>query len=400
MRFDINEALTRDEALHELISRWDMTGKTETIALSDALGRICAHDVCANYDLPRCRVAALDGIAVRSEDFASGAPDTSQWTLGNEYVLADTGDDFPDGYDTVISAENIERNADGSVVINDAYDFVAGACVRKAATLMAEGDVICKQYEKITPERISLLASAGYVMVDVIAKPVVGFIPTGTELIEAGNIPVRGENVDSNSYLFGAYAQLWGANFLRHDIVLDDKQKLSDALDWAIDAADIIIINGGSSRGSEDFNSYLLQEKSTFFKHGVKTVPGRPVGFAVINGKPVVNIPGPVNAASIAADWLLKGLIHAFLHQDTPQRVSVEAKLDHNVWTKPGCEKVEKVVLSYDKEGTLIASPAPNKLVDSMRMVNGVAYLDYPVEYVAGDMLEVELLGSERAPIA
>ena len=38
----------------------------------------------------------------------------------------------------------------------------------------------------------------------------------------------------------------------------------------------LVLINGGSSRGSEDYNSELLQERATFFAHGVKAVPGRP----------------------------------------------------------------------------------------------------------------------------
>ncbi len=392
MRFNIDEAISRSEAITQLCTRWVMSQKVEEVALSEALGRIAACDYHARYDLPRCRVAALDGIAVKASDFINGTPDTSSWILGNDYALADTGDDFPDGFDTIISAENFDYNADGSISIHETYEFVPGACIRKAATLMAVGDILCLENEEITPEIISLLAAAGFIKVKVLAKPVVAFIPTGTELIEAGQEPVRGENVDSNSYMFEAYTKQWGGSFIKHEIVQDDKVKLEQALDWAVANSDIVIINGGSSRGSEDFNSYLLQEKSSFFVHGVKTVPGRPVGFAIIDDKPVINIPGPVNAASIAADWLLKGLLSAYLNQTPQNRLTVDAILDHNVWTKPGCEKVEKVVLSRDDDGNYIASAAPSKLADSLRDVNAIAYLPYPATYKTGDTITFEVL--------
>ena len=84
---------------------------------------------------------------------------------------------------------------------------------------------------------------------------------------------------------------------IRHSIVRDDAAELERALDEALPQADLVLINGGSSRGEEDFNSQLLERRGSFFRHGVKAVPGRPVAFSIVDGKPVINVPGPVAAA-------------------------------------------------------------------------------------------------------
>ena len=100
----------------------------------------------------------------------------------------------------------------------------------------------------------------------------------------------------------------------------------------ALEEADMVLINGGSSRGSEDYNSELLQERATFFAHGVKAVPGRPIGMAIIGGKPAINVPGPMIAAFLAADWLVQALVRFYYGQPMPRRATVSAVLD-----KPRC---------------------------------------------------------------
>lgn len=96
---------------------------------------------------------------------------------------------------------------------------------------------------------------------------------------------------------------------IRHSIVRDDAAELERALDEALPQADLVLINGGSSRGEEDFNSQLLERRGSFFRHGVKAVPGRPVAFSIVDGKPVINVPGPVAAAYLAEHWCLSALV-------------------------------------------------------------------------------------------
>ena len=76
--------------------------KIETVSIWEASKRVTAEDVYSKICVPVVRASRLDGVAVKSERFKEGMPDTSSWVKGVDFVRADTGDDFPDDYDAVI----------------------------------------------------------------------------------------------------------------------------------------------------------------------------------------------------------------------------------------------------------------------------------------------------------
>ena len=76
------ENLTKSEILDKLFKKWNPEIKTETIPVSQAYGRILAETQQALYDLPIVRASSMDGIAVKSQLFENGMPDTSSWRLG------------------------------------------------------------------------------------------------------------------------------------------------------------------------------------------------------------------------------------------------------------------------------------------------------------------------------
>lgn len=163
-----------------------------------------------------------------------------------------------------------------------------------------------------------------------------------------------------------------------------------------VDEADVVLVNGGSSRGSEDFNSEHLQERASWFSHGVKAVPGRPIGLAVIEGKLAINVPEPMIAAYLAADWLLQGLVCHYYGQPVPQRVKVSAVLDTPLGARPGFEHLARLV-AHEVDGVLHAAPAPNSatLVEDIRSVSAFLAVPAGTRYAAGDTTEVELLGTK-----
>ena len=134
-------------------------------------------------------------------------------------------------------------------------------------------------------------------MVPVRRKPRVAFIPTGSELVPAGVRPLRGQNVDANSLMVKHMLAAYGAEPLMFPIVKDDPQALEEAFAEALAAADLVVINGGSAVGKEDFNVRMIEERGKVIHHYIAAVPGRPMMLAVANGKPVVDLPGPALAA-------------------------------------------------------------------------------------------------------
>lgn len=402
MKFDVNEALTRDEALGSLVSRWDIPFDEEHVAVQQACGRTLARDCHARYDLPRHRVSAFDGIAVRAADFAEGVPDTSGWCRGDQFVQADTGDDFPDEYDSIVAAEDVSYDDEGRLILSPDLRFKPRCGIKPAGATMKEGELLYPAGAHLDPGALAILAAGGWAEIPVLRRLRIAYIPTGTELVPVGTEPRRGQNVQTNSVMLGALFEQWGVQMVEYDIVEDDRGKLGCAIDNALESSDIVLINGGSSRGSEDYNSELLKERASWFVHGVKAVPGRPIGMAIIGGKPAINVPGPMIAASLAADWLIQGLVCAHQRRSLPRRVEVAAVLDETLaCPKPGFERLARLVVYRGEDGVVHCSPVRSgaTLAENIRSVNAFMAVPSGVVLEKGSTACIEIMGTIDASL-
>jgi len=394
MHFKQRLAVSREEALKLLFRHWPLNMETELIPVQQALGRVTAQSVYSRNTLPVCRSSQSDGIAVRSADFANGLPDTTGWVKGKEYVQADTGDDFPDDYDTVIAVENIYYNNEGRLCFADGFTFKKGSRIRKKGSMVKEGELLVEAHVRLTPVHLTILALGGIYQLAVIKKLKVVYIPTGNELVGAGMKPVRGQNVEANGLMVSAFLCQWGAEPVCYPIVRDKPAELEQTLDTALAAADIVLINGGSSKGAEDFNARLLQKKASFFRHGIKAVPGRPVALAVIDDKPVINLPGPIIATFLAMDWCVRGLLYHYYGLPVPARPKIKVKLGQPLKKNPNVEMFCRMTLTKQSDG-YAASPIGFDKSIPYSMLKPDALFIAPIgvaEYKAGDEVEVELL--------
>lgn len=108
---------TCKQALAMLFEKWEPACGTEAVPVTQALNRIPAREYTALHSIPVVRASAMDGVAVQSARFADGMPDTSGWRLGEDYVRADTGDDFDDRFDAVIPIEEVTLFPSGGLQI-------------------------------------------------------------------------------------------------------------------------------------------------------------------------------------------------------------------------------------------------------------------------------------------
>lgn len=390
--------MSREEILACLFQKWTSCGKTEYIPLKESYGRILAADVTSGVTLPVERVSAFDGIAVRSEDFVQGCPDTSHWSEGTDYVRADTGDDFPDEYDAVIMIERVELKEDGRICLKkeDGRPWMLrpGDGTRKAGSTIRTADVIAQRGEKITAAVMSALAMGNRAVVPVYRKPRIVFIPTGSELIPVGMVPHRGDNIDSNSILVAEMGREMGADVYCYPIVRDVKQELAEALKKAMKTADIVIINGGSSKGSEDFNTTLLREMGDFIQHGVRAVPGRPMAISVIEGKAVINLPGPSMAAYFGMDWCIRRIVEHWYQQPSRLPIQISGILMEELPAGGPIEILHKIRISISDAGEYLLYPldfrkdaATEFMMAKGQYVTGIFEKAHP----KGSVLKIEL---------
>ena len=331
MYLDRGKYITRMEALDTLRALWNPLLSAEEAHLQEASGRVLAEDIVSINTLPVCRASMLDGVAVSFETLMQASGGKFPWTGSIDYALADTGDDFDDAYDTILATEEVERHAGGSITVTPEEPVKKGQYIKPCGSTVRAGQPLMKKNTRLQPVHLALLGTAGVCRVPVYQKPVVAYIPTGNELAPIGTNPARGQNIESNSAMVTAMLAQWGAEARCYPILKDNTAQMEQALLDACANADIVLLNGGSSMGSEDYASRLLQQHSEWFQHGIRCIPGIPIALAIMRGKPVVNLPGPTLASYYAMDWCVKALVCHMLRQEVIKRRTLEVVLEQKV---------------------------------------------------------------------
>ena len=308
-------SLPRWEALAGILSRCCFHPETEEVPLDEAYGRVLARDLTALQNLPNHLAANRDGVAVYYADFAEGMPDTAGWREGNEYVYSNTGIGIPGDYDTEILIEQVEFDDEDRIRFLRAPAFRGENTIPPGKEIRA-GMLLAKKGTEITPYVCAVLAKGGYGSVPVVRKPVVSFLPTGNELVPAGEpLPPR-KNVDANSVLIRGKLAAWGAEPKIYPITPDDRDALRRNLSDAIATSDIVLINAGSSKGTDDFAHEVLRELGTMLNQQVDTGPGKHTSYTVADGVPVIGLSGPTGCTDCTSEWYVRPVIDLFLGRE------------------------------------------------------------------------------------
>lgn len=348
-------------AATDLLAQCSFERTTETVPLEEACGRVLADTLCARHDLPNKPTSNMDAIAVRFADFAEGMPDVASWQRGDQFQFCNTGVAMPDGFDTAIAIENVEVAEDGeSLTALLRAPEQQGAATSPVGSTMEKGTVLVEAGTPLNPVHVALLAQSGHTTVPVVRKPRVAFIPTGNELVDACANPPAGKNIDCNSLNVCAKLQGWGAEPMRFPIVPDNWNALKEALDQATEQADIVIINAGSSKGSDDFTCEILEKYGTVLNHETNAAPGKHASCSMLNGTPVVGISGPPIAADLNVEMFAKPLVDAFLYGSVQEPPIIYACLAEDMPMEPRRVNLTKrVKLTRDEEGYLWAEVLP-----------------------------------------
>lgn len=390
----MEKLISRADALAALFESWRPDIGTETVPVADALGRVplCAYH--ARHALPVVRASAMDGVAVDSARFAASAPDTASWRPGTDYVRADTGDDFDDRFDAVVRIEDVDLLPDGGLRLREGVEVRAGMNVNGAGSRLPAGAQLNDAALPLRPEDLAALAMGGVETVEVRRRPRVAFIPTGSELIPPGAALRRGCNYDTNSLMARRMLEEMGAQCLPFPIVPDDPEQLRDALHRAMDAADIVLINGGTSKGGEDFNTRLIAAEGSLLFHGVAAAPGRPLGVAMAAGRPLINMAGPALAAFFTMEWFVRAVVCHALGTPVPRRETVRARLTSPMRGGAPLDVFSRADVVREGEG-LFVTPLGRGRADEAAMLRSNAMLLTPAhtpDRAAGDEVEVTLL--------
>lgn len=381
------------------MSRAAFKVETEIVSLHCSLERITAKNIYARYSLPVSNTAMKDGAAVKSAELGATIPDTKDWQAGVNYLVASMGDALPEGYDTLILAEKIR------FLNNDKIEILEMPLKRQNVSTpgskVSVGDQVVPAHLKLQPTHLGMLASAGITEVEVFKKPKVAILPTGNELVPLGVKPAIGQNVESNGVFLEASLRQWGAEAQIYPIVRDEPGELERALKAALIQADIVLVNGGTGRGWDHYNDYtakVVEKIGEILVHGLLMGPGKPTIIGLVEGKPVVGIPGPPHAAIVIADIFVRPLVDKYLSQLSTSCRKVKAVLTEDFRSGVGSETFRRVKLSWDGESYRVH--ALSRLGDTVEnMVEAQGTLHVPLDsvgYAQGEEVEIELLYPEE----
>lgn len=296
--------LSLDEAQARLLAVIEPLS-TERVALDQALGRHAAADIRAVRTQPPFAASAMDGYAIRFADLPGPWRLIGEASAGQRFagtmdagtaVRIFTGAPVPEGADTVVVQEDVDRDGDAVQLRGDGPP-TRGAHIRRAGIDFAEGDLLASIGTRFTAAQLGLVAAGGHGDVAVHCRPRVALLSTGNELVAAGTAPGRDQIVNSNGPMLGALFAAAGAELVDLGIVADDASAIAAALAEAR-SADLLVTVGGASVGDHDLVLPVLEREGAtidFWKVAIK--PGKPMLSGALGDTRVIGLPGnPVSA--------------------------------------------------------------------------------------------------------
>ena len=335
---------------------------SETIPVPDAVGRVLAEAVFAKLSSPSFHAAAMDGIAVLAEKtFGTSESRPKQLAIGRDAFHVNTGHVLPESTNAVMMIEHVQIIGENQVQIE--APVFPWQHVRKMGEDIVATELLFARNHRITPYSIGALLSGGILSMQVRKKPKVLIIPTGSELVDCSTTQIEamkpGQVLETNSVVLGKLVEAWGGKYERHEMIRDDLETMTQIVqDACLGDADIILMVGGSSAGSEDFSRAVIQNIGEVLVHGVTMMPGKPVIMGVVNRKPVFGIPGYPVSAIVAYEQLVGPLICSMIGQPEPQRQMVSVEPIRKIPSKLGIEEFLRVKLGK-VDDRIVAIPLP-----------------------------------------
>lgn len=315
---------------------------TETVPLSQAVGRVLASDIASDVDSPPHDKSVMDGYAIRSADIVSEGTELAvvetivagAWpekSIGSgESARIMTGAPLPKGADAVIMIEQTESSSDDAVKIN--VDSVeSGKHIMRKASSLSTGRTVFNAGHQVRPTDIGLLAEVGAHEVSVYKKPSIAVLPTGDELVSSAEIPGLGQIRNSNGPMLVAMNRGLGLEVNDLGIGRDNESDLQAAIERGLES-DVLILSGGVSAGLLDLVPGILQKlgvRQVFHKVAVK--PGKPLWFGVLEKDQsrtyVFGLPGNPVSSLVGFRVFVRTAINLMMNLPSPEPQSVKAEL-------------------------------------------------------------------------
>jgi molybdopterin molybdotransferase len=411
------EGLPLDQALDRILETLRPLGVSEELPLAACAGRTTAAPVQAAAAVPGFRASIMDGYAIAG---AEAPPRSARWRLlgrsaagapfegvlePGQAVRILTGAVVPEGSGRVLPQELVRvlEETDGEA-IELVGDCGPNPWIRAPEEEAAAGALLVPAGCRLGAAELGRLASCGVERLAVAARPRLGLLISGDELVPPGAPRRLGQIWESNSSLLRALLERLGYAVNAERVVADRPQPLRRALEDLAGCCDVVVSTGGVSAGDSDWIRPLVAELGQvgFWKLFLK--PGRPFAYGHLEqgGKqvPFFGLPGNPVAAAITALQLLWPALQQLEGAGIQRLPRLKVRLEADLKRANGRPELARAVLVVAADGALLARVSGSQASSRIGSLAGAdLLLEIPAELgtlAAGTELWAQLL---RLPI-
>lgn len=384
--------------------------ETVRLPLLQAMGKVLAEDVQAQFNIPAFPQSSMDGYAFNFNEWkknkellldgeiAAGSNENIVLAPGKAIRIF-TGAPVPAGADTVIMQEkvrtDIHKDSAKYLVIED-ENIEQGASVRTEGSEIKAGELALEKNTILTAPAIGFLAGIGISEVTVFPHPSISIIITGRELQQPGQSLDHGQVYESSSFALRAVLQQLHIDDVKTLYVDDDLELLTGLLKKALSLSDVVLITGGISAGDYDFTQRAAENCGVVkLFHKVKQRPGKPLYFGRRDNKLVFGLPGnPSSVLTCFYQYVLVALEALTKKKMVLQKI--QAPLSKPFRKAAGLTHFLKGY--YNGESVTILGAQESYRLYSFAKANCLVKIDEDrVECKQGEMMEVHLLPDFRS---
>lgn len=375
--------------------------ETEKVSVFQGLNRVTPEDHIAPWDIPPADNSAMDGYAFSHAALSGGSlrvtgflPAGEKRTVPvapGEAVKIMTGAPIPPGCDTVAPVEDVEERGERICFTSHPK---AGAHIRKRGEDIRMGDVVIPAGTTLRPQEIGMLSAMGVTALAVHRRARVAVLATGDELLEPGSTPAPGKIINSNSYSLAAQVLDAGGDPILLGIAPDSLDATCEKIRAGLNA-DLLVISGGVSIGDRDFVKTAIEHLGgtvTFWKVNMK--PGKPLAFAMLQGKPIFALPGNPVAAMVSFELFVRPAILKAMGHRKVFRARITAIVQEPVANKGNRPHLVRGIVSMQENRYCVTTTGNQSSgrLSSLTQGNCLMKLAPETSLAAGASVEVILL--------
>lgn len=333
-----------DHALERLIQSTTVKPSVEEVITKESYSRVLAEDLYSPKNLPSSDISHMDGYAIKSSDvkehekvklkvvgFIGPGQRSSRPLYKGEAFRIMTGGALPEGADAVVPQEVVNLEGD---YVEVAENVKPGSYVDPAGGDVRVGSLLFKAGHTLRAQDVGLLLALGIRKVKVYSKPKVAVLAIGSELTDVEEQVAKGKVFNSHTWVVTNMTKAAGAEASYIGLVKDDAEEIASVLSTAIKDYDVILTIGGSSVGDVDMVEQSLYKVGKVIDkvHGLKLQPGRVGGFAVVDGVPIIFLPGLIQSTVNVYVFLAYPLIRRLLGKDpVPYSLKIPATMSSSL---------------------------------------------------------------------